>query len=975
MNKRITSLVLVFVLVVSLLATAVPALAAQPKEITFTPDKTKVSPGETVTYTVTIGAIEHFQSMNFHLVVPDELGYVSGKEVDGLKELLGADKAEYTDSTRIMIISGGGDYTSTEDTEIMKFTCKIPATTAPGDYRISLYGDEVVGNIDWEEIDVTWNLEASKITVTAAPKPATDINLNKDELTLTAGATETLEATVTPSDTTDTVAWSSNKPEVATVDPTTGEVTAVAPGEAIITAKAGSVSATCTVKVSCAHSLTTVAEKASNCTEKGWDEYQKCTLCGALFDMSGSSIAEIPYRPLNNDHDFNMGEWGYQGDDGHAHVCTRNPAHKDGVVAHTSSGPATEDTAETCTVCGYEIAPATGHVCANHLTKVDRVEPDCTTAGNIEHYKCSGDTGCGKLYEDADALVPTTAEEVKLDALGHDWKEATCTDPKTCERCGEIEGAALGHNWATAWSSDADNHWHACTRCGDKTDIDTHTPDRTEATETDPIKCTVCDYVITPATGHVCANHLTKVDRVEPDCTTAGNIEHYKCSGDTGCGKLYEDADALVPTTAEEVKLDALGHDWKAATCTDPKTCDRCHTTEGEALGHDWKDATCTDPKTCNRCHTTDGDALGHDWADTWSKDEHNHWHACTRCDAKDGEGAHNPGAPATETTPQTCTDCGYVLAPATGHLCVSHLEEVDKVDPTCTETGKKAHYKCSCGKLYWDDDAYDPIEDPNELVIDVLEHDWADEWKSDEHNHWHACKDCDAKTDEAAHSPDHPDGATFEYPVLCVECGYEMEAQLEEGTIRVELPFKLTVEKTGELDPGKEIFKFMAEEFGAPVEYELITSTLETNGAKTYDGVFIFTIMEGDADNLSEGFIFRQVKGDAEGWTYDETKFYAVPIYNENGDGVEFWNIYYLDEEGMPDEDNRPNGVSFTNSYNAKKPVEPSEPSEPSTPDDSNTPQTGDNGNLALWIVLLIASGSATGITLFSKKRKMNAK
>ena len=47
------------------------------------------------------------------------------------------------------------------------------------------------------------------------------------------------------------------------------------------------------------------------------------------------------------------------------------------------------------------------------------------------------------------------------------------------------------------------------------------------------------------------------------------------------------------------------------------------------------------------------------------------------------------------------------------------------------------------------------------------------------------------------------------------------MEAQLEEGTIRVELPFKLTVEKTGELDPGKEIFKFMAEEFGAPVEYE----------------------------------------------------------------------------------------------------------------------------------------------------------
>ena len=342
MNKRITSLALVFVMVLSLLATAVPVLAAQPKEITFTPDKTTVAPGETVTYTVTVGAIERLNSMGFKLIVPEELGYVSGKEVDGLKELLGADKAEYTDSTKRMIISGGGDYTSTEDTDIMTFTCKIPETTAPGDYRISLYGDEMAGNAIFEYIDVTWNLESSKITVTAAPKPATDITLDQEELTLTVGDTETLMATVTPPDTTDTVVWSSDKPDVATVDPTTGEVTAVAPGEAIITAKAGSVSATCTVKVSCAHNLKTVAEKDSNCTDKGWDEYQECTICGALFETSGYPIEKIPYRPLNDDHDFDTATWGYQGADGHAHVCTRNPDHKDGVVPHTSSGSATE---------------------------------------------------------------------------------------------------------------------------------------------------------------------------------------------------------------------------------------------------------------------------------------------------------------------------------------------------------------------------------------------------------------------------------------------------------------------------------------------------------------------------------------------------------------------------------------------------------------------------------------------------------
>lgn len=30
-----------------------------------------------------------------------------------------------------------------------------------------------------------------------------------------------------------------------------------------------------------------------------------------------------------------------------------------------------------------------------------------------------------------------------VDALGHDWKEATTESPKTCDRCGETEGEKL----------------------------------------------------------------------------------------------------------------------------------------------------------------------------------------------------------------------------------------------------------------------------------------------------------------------------------------------------------------------------------------------------------------------------------------------------------------------------------------------------------------------------------------------------
>ena len=76
----------------------------------------------------------------------------------------------------------------------------------------------------------------------------TGVTLNKNELTLTEGGSETLTATVTPDNATDkTVTWASNKTDVATVE--NGVVTAVGEGTATITATAGGKSAACTVTV------------------------------------------------------------------------------------------------------------------------------------------------------------------------------------------------------------------------------------------------------------------------------------------------------------------------------------------------------------------------------------------------------------------------------------------------------------------------------------------------------------------------------------------------------------------------------------------------------------------------------------------------------------------------------------------------------------------------------------------------------
>ncbi len=87
------------------------------------------------------------------------------------------------------------------------------------------------------------------VTVTKKVVAVESVTLDKSSLELNEGETATLTATVKPDNASDkTVTWSSSKTSVATVD-ANGKVTAVAEGNATITAKAGNKSATCSVTV------------------------------------------------------------------------------------------------------------------------------------------------------------------------------------------------------------------------------------------------------------------------------------------------------------------------------------------------------------------------------------------------------------------------------------------------------------------------------------------------------------------------------------------------------------------------------------------------------------------------------------------------------------------------------------------------------------------------------------------------------
>ena len=99
---------------------------------------------------------------------------------------------------------------------------------------------------------VTLVTDSCTVTVTQKPVPAEGISLDRTSLSLYSNSsprTATLTATVTPTDSTDAVSWTSSDETVATVDEN-GVVTAVGNGTATITAKAGNYSASCMVRVS-----------------------------------------------------------------------------------------------------------------------------------------------------------------------------------------------------------------------------------------------------------------------------------------------------------------------------------------------------------------------------------------------------------------------------------------------------------------------------------------------------------------------------------------------------------------------------------------------------------------------------------------------------------------------------------------------------------------------------------------------------
>ena len=135
---------LCFVMVFSMLATAVPALAAPPASsctYSIEADKTSANPGDTINFTIYMQQTGNQNTLEGTLVIPDGLTFVtgSGKLEDGIKTTLGWDSVEWTPVPN-MILNGFGSesFTGTDKLALMKFQCTVDNDATAKDYEVTL---------------------------------------------------------------------------------------------------------------------------------------------------------------------------------------------------------------------------------------------------------------------------------------------------------------------------------------------------------------------------------------------------------------------------------------------------------------------------------------------------------------------------------------------------------------------------------------------------------------------------------------------------------------------------------------------------------------------------------------------------------------------------------------------------------------------------------------------------------------------
>lgn len=716
MNKRIISLLLSLVMLMSISVTAVPTMAAEPIDLKVTADKTTANPGDTVSFAVAVGAVTDLAILEFQLKIPDGLTIIESSVAlpEGIEETLDSDGAivkPWTGSNWFWRYSAQSlGYTGTSDLVLVTFDCTVNADCAFEDKTITV---EVESFYDLDFGEFTYTIIPWTLSVEKAPVAVTGVTVN-ETLSVMTGESKDLTVTVNPADATNKeVKFSvTSGSEFITVN-ANGKVTGVKAGVATVTVTTvdGDFSDTCTVTVACSHaSKISTTAKDSDCKNKGWDAYSECDACGQIFDANGAEIAEIPYRDLSTQH---------------------------------KGGTATCTAQATCTVCGKPYGDTLDHTFTKEEKKADALKTagDCVQeAVYIKSCTACGlvDTNTNNTFKGEKNPANHANYGTYIDGQAEaDHKNGVdgYTGDVCCNGCDSVLTPgdpilAGAHTPANVWSNDANYHWKECTVTGCGIVIDGSKAEHKSEKAENKAACekqAVCD-VCGVAYGEIPHHEFT--DEVIKDAAL-------KTAGD--CGKEAEYIKSCI--TCGEVDTDA-DNTFRGEKDTDNHANYGTYLDQYEPADHKNQKDGYTGDERCNSCKQilNPGQAIpaGAHSADDWSTDAESHWKECTVT----GCGIIIDGSKAAHKSDKVenkaacgkqavCDVCGVAYGETPEH---DYGEEIAEENAEIGKDGAKAHYQCSkCEKYFIDVDngtstekkevSYDDIkipalEDPDKVEI-----------------------------------------------------------------------------------------------------------------------------------------------------------------------------------------------------------------------------------------------------------------
>jgi len=387
----------------------------------------------------------------------------------------------------------------------------------------------------------------------------------------------------------------------------------------------------------------------------------------------------------------------------------------------------------------------------------------------------------------------------------------------------------------------------------------------------------------------------------------------------------------------------------------------------------------------CGEISTTEtftaaGTQLGHAWASDWSKDTDNHWKECSRCHEKKDEAAHDYGSD------NICDTCGYdKTVPHTHNLTL-----VPAKAPTCTEKGNTAYYTCDgCDKWFEDATGASEITDKTSVILAATGHS-ASDWKSDNTDHWKECTvvGCGViiEGSKAAHTAgewiiDTPATATTSGSKHkeCTVCGYTMATETIPATGGGEHTHSYGSEWKNDADNHwHECSCGDKKDTAAHTAGEWIIdtpATATTDGSKHKECTVCGYTMATETISATGGGEHTHSYGSE--WKNDADNHWHECSCGDKADKAAHDFKWVVDKEATATQKGSKHEECRVCGYKKAAVEIPATgtPTEPGKPTDSDSPQTGDNSNMILWIALLFVSGGVViGIIVYSKKKKENA-